>query len=204
MAIPWDLLITAGSTLVAGVGGALGGAGLAGRQQLQRDRQQRRLDAYSELALRLDELNRTLGAPQTLTESKLTTTLGSSVGQAVGAVQVAYFAVYLSGSKKLQPLAGEAWQAAWNIQNWFTNASRQGDASKSSGTAIKARTEPRPPGPASAPEPVPAPPPRPARHEEPEAANSDTKRPIDQLEELRRKLGAAGQKFAEAARKELA
>lgn len=159
MAFPWDVLITGASTLVAGVGGTLGGAGLTGHQQLQRDKQQRRLDAYSELALRLDELSRTIGAPQTLAESAFTDTFGSAVGQAVGLIQVAYFAVYLSGSKDVQPLAGKAWQAAWDIQNWCT----QGDAPTQGGMSA-----------------------------------------IDQLEELRRKLGAASQQFADAARKELA
>jgi hypothetical protein len=161
MAFPWDVLITGVSTLVAGVGGALGGAGLAGHQQHQRDNQQRRLDAYSELALRLDELSRTIGAPQTLAESAFTGTFGDAVGQAVGSIQVAYFAVYLSGSKAVQPLAGKAWQAAWDIQNWCTqgDAARQGDMS--------------------------------------------AKPALDQLEELRGKLRAASQQFADAARKEL-
>lgn len=200
MAFPWDLAITGASTLLAGVGGTLSGAALTGRQQSQRDRQQRRLDAYSEFALRLDELHRTLGNPSTLTESKLTTTLGRSVGQAVGAIQVAYFAVYLSGSMELQPLAAEAWRAAWNIQTFFTDASRQGAASGPGGLAIEVSNEPRPPGPTIAP----GRPPRPAIHKEPDPANRGAKQGLDQLEELRRKLGAAGKDFTDAARKELA
>lgn len=132
MAFPYDVLITGAATLIAGVSGGLGGSWLTGRQSDRRDKQQRRLNAYSDLMLRLDELLRTFGAHETLVEVKMDEMFSRAVNQTTGAIQLAYSAVYLSGSKSVQPLAGKAWQAAWDIHDWFNppDASTKGDVAQ--------------------------------------------------------------------------
>ena len=55
------------------------------------------------LMLSLDELRRTFGAPATLDESARNSTIGALTGQAVASIQKAYFAVYLIGSRRVQP-----------------------------------------------------------------------------------------------------
>lgn len=44
------------------------------------------------------------------------------MGQAVGSIQRAYFAVFLVASPEVRQLAGAAWQAAWDIHDWFDAA----------------------------------------------------------------------------------
>jgi hypothetical protein len=119
VAFPYDVLITGAATLIAGVSGGVGGSWLIGRQTDRRDKQQRRLSAYSNLMLRLDELTRTFGAYETFADAKMDEKLIRLVNPAVGRIQVAYFAVYLSGSEDVQPLVGKAWQAAWDVHGWF-------------------------------------------------------------------------------------
>jgi hypothetical protein len=119
VAFPYDVLITGAATLIAGVSGGVGSSWLIGRQTDRRDKQQRRLSAYSDFMLRLDELTRGFGAYETFADAKTDEKLGRLVNPAIGAIQVAYFAVYLSGSKDVQPLAGKAWQAAWAVHDWF-------------------------------------------------------------------------------------
>jgi len=109
---PWSTLITAVSTLAAG----LGGIWLKDRFDARSDRGQRRRDAYAGLLLSLDELNRTIGAPGTV--ETFTGTLSQAISTGVANVQRTYFAVYLAGSPRVQPLAGKAWEAAWNIHEW--------------------------------------------------------------------------------------
>lgn len=115
MSVPWTALITAGSTLVAG----FGGMSLKERYDFRRDKDRQRREAYGALMLSLDELRRIFGAPATLDESAHRSTLGTLTGQAVASIQKTYFTVYLTGSRQVQPTAGEAWQAAWDIHNWF-------------------------------------------------------------------------------------
>ena len=111
---PWSNLITAVSTVTAGLGGIF----LKDRLDIKRDRGQRRRDAYAGLMLSLDELTRVIGAPLTVGSDLFPGSLGHAIAQAVGTVQRAYFAVYLAGSSRVQPVAGKAWQAAWDIHDW--------------------------------------------------------------------------------------
>lgn len=76
--------------------------------------------AYLELMLRLDDLRRIFGAPQTLDERALAAgTIGRAMGQAVGEIQRAYFSVFLVAPRNVQALAGAAWDAAWEVHDWF-------------------------------------------------------------------------------------
>jgi len=138
MGFPYDVLITAASTLVAGVAGGIGGALLTGRQADRHDKQQRRLNAYTDLMLRLDELTRTFGAYETVADAKLNAKLVQRVNPAVGAIQVAYSAVYLSGSKNVQPLARDAWQAAWDIHAWFSPVDLSPETAPQTGDQLSA------------------------------------------------------------------
>ena len=70
--------------------------------------------------LRLDDLRRIFGAPQTLDECALGAgTIGKAMGQAVGEIQRAYFSVFLVAPRSVQALAGAAWDTAWKIHDWF-------------------------------------------------------------------------------------
>jgi hypothetical protein len=118
---PWATAITAASTLIAG----WGGISLKDWHDARRARQDRRRAAYLELMLRLDDLRRIFGAPQTLDERALAAgTIGKSMGQAVGEIQRAYFSVFLVAPRNVQALAGAAWDAAWKIHDWFDSGGR--------------------------------------------------------------------------------
>jgi hypothetical protein len=104
------------ATLAAG----LGGIGLKDHFDTRRDKAQRRREAYAALMLNLDELIRSIGAPQTISAELRNGTLGEAIAAVAGNVQRTYFAVYLSGSPRVQPLAGTAWDAAWKIHDWIT------------------------------------------------------------------------------------
>jgi hypothetical protein len=113
---PWGTAITAASTLIAG----WGGISLKDWRDTSRARQDRRRAAYLELMLRLDDLRRIFGAPQTLDQRALAAgTIGKAMGQAVGEIQRAYFDVFLVAPRNVQALAGAAWSAAWEIHDWF-------------------------------------------------------------------------------------
>jgi hypothetical protein len=115
MSFPWDSLITAVSTLVAG----FGGISWTDRRDAARYRERSRQDAYLELMLALDEFRRVLGAPETLDGQALSAdSLGAAVGHALAPVQRAYFSVFLTGTPRVQLLAGKAWQAAWDVNDW--------------------------------------------------------------------------------------
>ena len=107
---PWSNLITAVSTLAAGLGGIL----LKDRLDVKRGRGQRRRDAYAGFLVSLDELNRVIGHPGTL--QNLPPTLGQAIGQAVGSVQRAYAPVYLTAPAGIQGLAEKVHTTAWDIQ----------------------------------------------------------------------------------------
>jgi hypothetical protein len=116
VSFPWETAITAASTLIAG----WGGISLKDWRDASRARQDRRRAAYLELMLRLDDLRRIFGAPQTLDERALAAgTIGKAMGQAVGEIQRAYFNVFLMAPQNVQALAGAAWSAAWEIHDWF-------------------------------------------------------------------------------------
>jgi hypothetical protein len=116
VSFPWGTAITAASTLIAG----WGGISLKDWHDARRARQDRRRAAYLELMLRLDDLRRIFGAPQTLDERALAAgTVGKAMGQAVGEIQRAYFNVFLVAPRNVQALAGAAWDAAWDIHDWF-------------------------------------------------------------------------------------
>lgn len=119
MTFPYDVLITGAATLIAGVSGGAGGSWLAGRQSDRRDKWHRRLSAYSDFMTGLDDLIRTFGAYETFGRPAEGETLGSAVNSAVGTIHGAYAVVYLLGSKDVQPIAGKAWRAAWDIHDWF-------------------------------------------------------------------------------------
>jgi len=70
--------------------------------------------------LRLDDLRRIFGVPQTLDERALAAgTVGKAMGQAVGEIQRAYFNVFLVAPRNVQALAGAAWDAAWKVHDRF-------------------------------------------------------------------------------------
>lgn len=121
MSFPWGNLITAISTLVAG----FGGISLKDWSDARRAREQRRRVAYLELMLSLDRMNRSFSAPHTLGRDALTGSAKEETAEAVGSVQQAYFSVFLTGAKRVQPLAGKAWQAAWDVQKWFDSADKR-------------------------------------------------------------------------------
>jgi hypothetical protein len=109
-------LITAVSTLAAG----LGGIWLKERLDTKREQGQRQRDAYAGLLLSLDELARVIGAPLTVDGGLQAGTVRQGIAQTVGTVQRSYFAVHMAGSASVQPVAGKAWQAAWDIHDWAT------------------------------------------------------------------------------------
>ena len=74
--------------------------------------------------LSLDQLRRVFGAPETLDERALSGTVVETMGQAVGSVQRAYFPVFVVASRPMQQSAGQAWQAAWDIYDWFGTGER--------------------------------------------------------------------------------
>lgn len=111
---PWSNLITAVSTVAAGLGGLL----LRDWLDTRHDRGQRQRDAYAALLVSLDELARVIGAPLTAGGELEAGTLAQRIEQAVRAVQRSYFAVYLDGSASVQPVAAKACQAAWDIHGW--------------------------------------------------------------------------------------
>ena len=115
---PWSNLITAVSTVAAGLGGLL----LRDWLDTRRDRGQRRRDAYAAFLVSLDELARAIEAPLTAS-GELT---AGTLAQAVRTVQRSYFAVYIDGSTSVEPVAGKACQAAWDIHNWVTTGPDQG------------------------------------------------------------------------------
>jgi hypothetical protein len=111
---PWSNLITAVSTVAAG----LGGIWLKDRYDSRRDRRQRRRDVYATFLLNLDELQRVIGAPRTVGEL-FAGTLEQAIAQATGDIQRAYFTVNLTGSRSVQSSAAKAWAAAWDIHDWL-------------------------------------------------------------------------------------
>jgi len=113
---PWSNLITAVSTVAAGLGGLL----LRDWLDTRRDRGRRQRDGYAALLVSLDELARVIAAPLTAGAEEKAGTLAQRIEQAVRTVQRSYFAVYMDGSASVQPLAGKASQAAWDIHNWVT------------------------------------------------------------------------------------
>jgi hypothetical protein len=116
VSFPWGTAITAASTLIAG----WGGISLKDWRDARRAEQGRRRIAYLDLILRLDDLGRIFSAPRTLDQQALAAaTVGKSMGQAVGEIQRAYFGVYLAAPQKVQILAGEAWNAAWSVHDFF-------------------------------------------------------------------------------------
>jgi hypothetical protein len=83
---------------------------------------QPRLTAYSNFLLCLEELTSTLGTDETFPDTNTREKLSRLVDQAVGEIQVAYFPIYRIGSRKMRSLAGNAWQAAWDLRGWFIPA----------------------------------------------------------------------------------
>jgi hypothetical protein len=102
------------------VAAGLGGILLRDWLDTRRDRAQRQRDAYAALLASLDELARVIGAPLTAGGELTAGTLAQEIAQAVRTVQRSYFAVYIDGSASVQPVAGKACQAAWDIHNWVT------------------------------------------------------------------------------------
>lgn len=126
MAFPWDTLITAASTLIAG----FGGISLKDRRDTARVREQVRLDANLEMMLRLDQLERVFSSAETLDPHVLAATVGKSAAQAIGSVQRAYFKVFLVASRRVQPTAGKAWRAAWDIHSGWLDSDGRSDIGK--------------------------------------------------------------------------
>jgi hypothetical protein len=115
VSFPWETLITAAATLIAG----WGGISLKDRLAARRARQDRRRAAYLELMLRLDDLRRIFGAPHTVDEGAFAGTIGKAAGQAAREIQRAYFSVFLVAPRDVQALAGAAWDNAWKIHDWL-------------------------------------------------------------------------------------
>jgi hypothetical protein len=99
-----------------------GGISWQDRRDATRDGKRKRQDAYLELMLALDEFRRVLGAPETFDwKAQSADSLGAAVGHAVPRVQRAYFSVFLTGSPRVQPLAGKAWQVVWDVNDWVSS-----------------------------------------------------------------------------------
>jgi len=118
---PWSNLITAVSSVAAGLGGIL----LRDWLDTRREAGQRQRDAYAALLVSLDELARVIEAPLTPGGELKAGTLTQGIAQAVKTVQRSYFAVYIDGSASVQAVAGKACQAAWDIHNWVTTGQRE-------------------------------------------------------------------------------
>jgi hypothetical protein len=116
---PWDILITALSTLA----GALGSVWLTDHLGAKRNRNAQLLERYAALTSSLDQLIRLIKHPETLNLSKLPPTVGAAIGVSVGAIQRSYSSVYLTAPKPIQSLAEQAWKAAWEIQLWLDGRS---------------------------------------------------------------------------------
>jgi hypothetical protein len=112
---PWDVLITALSTLAAGIGGVW----LTDHLGAKRSRSAQLLDRYAGLASSLDQLIRLIRHPDTVNLSELPPTVGAAIGLTVGSVQRSYAPVYLTAPEPIQSLAEQAWKAAWEIQLWL-------------------------------------------------------------------------------------
>lgn len=112
---PWDILITALSTLA----GALGSVWLTDHLGAKRNRNAQLLERYAALTSSLDQLIRLIKHPETLNLSELPSAVGAAIGISVGAVQRSYSPVYLTAPKPIQSLAEQAWKAAWEIQLWL-------------------------------------------------------------------------------------